>query len=386
MKSRLQIRNSVINFSIVVLSISLSLLIAEGICRILFDPVDYLTPELINDEILGYRVKPNSGGHDSWGYRNKSVPATADIVAIGDSQTYGMSATANSSWPATLQKMVGKDVYNLSLGGYGPAQYYYLLENKAFKLNPSSVIVGFYYGNDLLETYGTVYGNSYWKHFRKPNFRMEQNVYQTQTSIVSENTIGFGVNIRAWLGNRSVLYKIAVHSALGDIVRLLEMKVYTRTRQNFAVLVEDSKHNISTAFTPQRRFIALDLNNPRVQEGLRISLELFSKMYELCMKENIHFLVVLIPTKESVFSDYIQNNSVLDNSEIIDELIENERRINERVKAYFREHHIPYVDVLNLLKKAVGKEQIYPSDDDHPNKNGYKIIASSVQQHLRHIK
>ncbi len=150
--------------------------------------------------------------------------------------------------------------------------------------------------------------------------------------------------------------------------------------------VEDSKRNISTAFTPQRRFIALDLNNPRVQEGLRISLELFSKMYELCMKENIHFLVVLIPTKESVFSDYIQNNSVLDNSEIIDELIENERRINERVKAYFREHHIPYVDVLSLLKKAVGKEQIYPSDDDHPNKNGYKIIASSVQQHLRHIK
>ena len=44
-----------------------------------------------------------------------------------------------------LAKLSGESVYNMSLGGYGPIQYLYLLQNLAVKLRPKTVIVGFYF-------------------------------------------------------------------------------------------------------------------------------------------------------------------------------------------------------------------------------------------------
>ena len=120
------------NVLILLVSIFLGLFCGEGIVRIIYDPVDYLMPELLCDPILGHRVKPNSAGHDSWGYRNKTVPDAADIVCISDSQTYGESAKARDSWPGQLQQMTAREVYNLSLGGYSPVEYSYLFSNKTF--------------------------------------------------------------------------------------------------------------------------------------------------------------------------------------------------------------------------------------------------------------
>jgi hypothetical protein len=51
------------------------------------------------------------------------------------SVTYGTSTVSNS-WPGKLGKMRHEKVYNLSLGGYGPAQYSYLLRTQAFELKP----------------------------------------------------------------------------------------------------------------------------------------------------------------------------------------------------------------------------------------------------------
>lgn len=47
---------------LVVVALILGLLVGEGICRILFEPVDYLAPELMEDDALGIRIKPRSAG------------------------------------------------------------------------------------------------------------------------------------------------------------------------------------------------------------------------------------------------------------------------------------------------------------------------------------
>lgn len=109
-------------FLLALASIVVALLITEAITRIFLDPIDYLKPRKISDEILGFKLGPNSGGHDSWGYRNRSVPDRADIVAIGDSHTYGISAKASDTWPSFLEKLSGEKTYNLSLPGYGPVE------------------------------------------------------------------------------------------------------------------------------------------------------------------------------------------------------------------------------------------------------------------------
>ncbi len=88
----------------------------------------------------------------------------------------------------------------------------------------------------------------------------------------------------------------------------------------------------------------------------------------------------MIPTKESVFSTYIQNNPNIANSNIIDQLIANEREANKIIKSYLDEHDIAYINSLMLLQNSVSKKNI------HPNKNGYKIIAETMEQYLLNSK
>ena len=100
-----------------VIAVVLLLLAAEGVARLFFSPTDYLWRRLVPDETLRHRVEPHSRGHDAWGFRNRTVPSKADIVALGDSQTYGTSSLARHAWPKLLGKSVGKEVYNMSIGG-----------------------------------------------------------------------------------------------------------------------------------------------------------------------------------------------------------------------------------------------------------------------------
>src|SRR5687767_13151592 len=87
-------KSALANLLVVLFSIALSLLAAEGLARTLLDPVDYLLPKLAPDKLLFHRIEGGTGGHDSWGFRNAKVPSTAEIVCIGDSVTYGVAAQA----------------------------------------------------------------------------------------------------------------------------------------------------------------------------------------------------------------------------------------------------------------------------------------------------
>jgi hypothetical protein len=363
-----------IKFLLVMGSLLSSLLLAEGISRIFLDPIDYLKPKTVSDEILGLRIEPYSGAHDSWGFRNKKVPKAVDIVAIGDSHTYGISAKSSYSWPSILQRLTRKNVYNLSLGGYGPVEYYYLLKNKAFKLNPNLVIVGLYLGNDISNAYRSVYGNNYWRSLRRTDFIPEENIKPSKVDRQK-----FSHKLEQWLPGNSVLYRLISSSAIGDELRNLR-EIY---RGEEVVMFRDKEHNIKTGFTPTSKLRALNLTLPDVQEGLRITLDLINQMNILCTERNIDFLVLLIPTKESVYSDFIQYDSSLPKSQTINELLRNERLIDKTIRTFLENKDIPYVDVLGPLSDAARSIQLYPNNfGGHTNRNGYEIIAKSIHRYL----
>src|SRR5574341_872381 len=106
-------------------------------------------------------------------------------------------------------------------------------------------------------------------------------------------------------------------------------------------------------------------------------------MNELSKRRSIDFLVLLIPTKESVFSEFIEHNSDMPSSDIIDKPISNERQVNQFVKSYFKNHGIEFIDVLDPLRNAAGLIQLYPNNfGSHENKNGYRIIAKTIEKYL----
>lgn len=74
----------------------------------------------VSDPELGRRMTPLYPGNDAWGFRNIRVPDSSDVLAIGDSMTYGFAAPADKCWPRQLESLSGRSVYSMALGGYGP--------------------------------------------------------------------------------------------------------------------------------------------------------------------------------------------------------------------------------------------------------------------------
>ena len=106
-------------------------------------------------------------------------------------------------------------------------------------------------------------------------------------------------------------------------------------------------------------------------------------MNELARENNVEFVVVIIPTKESVFARYIEGNKSLPASEKIDYLLENEREADIEVRKYFDEHGIRYVDALGSLSLSADTVQIYPNNfSGHENGTGYSVIAGAIKEYL----
>ena len=361
--------------ALLVSSSALSLFFAEGLARVITDPVNYLRVEPVADSTLMFRLKSGTSGHDSWGFRNLSVPDSVDIVAIGDSQTYGTGVVASRSWPARLQQMTGKSVYNLGIGGYGPIQYRYLLEHEALDLKPSVAVVGLYFGNDLLDAYRVAYSLKFWAGLRRPG--LTDGPVQDWPALNAQRK-----GLKRWLRRHSVVYGMA-SLTLGPPLRLLMWK-FGLDMPTEATAVRDQDGRILSLLSPSSRSNQLDLSDPSVEEGMRLTLDALEAMRVICEENDIRLTVVLIPTKISVLGEYGRDTLGDSQEDLIDLVIERETLAMERARRWLDGRGIDHVNALDQLRNRVGQEALYPLDSDgHPTIGGHRVIAEVVSQAIR---
>lgn len=119
-----------INATLLIVSVTCGFLIAEAVARVFIEPprghaiankeqtqAQASLLKMISDPKLLHRVAPNSPGHDVRGFRNAASPEAADVVAIGDSQTWGINVRQEETWPSVLKRVGKVSVYSMSLGG-----------------------------------------------------------------------------------------------------------------------------------------------------------------------------------------------------------------------------------------------------------------------------
>jgi hypothetical protein len=375
------------NLLLVLFSTAVSLLLAEAGCRILYKPIDYLTPDRIADSVLRYRVEPGSGGHDQWGFRNSEVPDSAEIVVIGDSQTYGYNAKLDGSYPAQLQNLTHSKVYNLSLGGYGPLQYNYLLEHYALKLKPKIVIAGLYFGNDIADAFNTVYKNDYWKNLRMPGISQDQaGTPSTDEDVesVKKKKTGIIQRFRHWLAGHSIFYQIITKVAFP---KLGSVNVQGKSEKDQSVTYKNPKIGVEKIFTPDSRFRTLDPSTTKVTEGSRLSLNALKAMHALCEKHSIRFVVVFIPTAETVYADHFDTGVSEPGKISLMKLTSAEKQVNTSFRDSLAAAHILFLDAGTALKSKVGvvNAMYLPGPDGHPTAAGYGVIAASINQFLSQL-
>jgi hypothetical protein len=375
-------RNVVINLGVLAVSACLGLLLCEFVSRLVLNPADFLKLEVVPNDVLGAVPSPSAmGGFDRWGFRNRKVPETADIVAVGDSHTYGNTAKMEESWPYVLGRLTGRQVYNMGLGGYGPNQYFYLSSTEALSLKPRMIIWGLYMGDDFENAFSITYGLNHWAYLRElPPQKVDANIWDAPES----DGASWNKRIRVWLSRHSVLYQLVFHFGFGGKLQgEAQIRNAAQLYPGLAASLIVPEKNILEAFRPKSMLTRLDQQNPDIREGMRITFELMTEMNRLCRQKNVQFLVVVIPTKEMVFSDYLEHNSRLPLSDVFDNLIADERLARQQTFKFLTDSGIPYVDSLPALKGSV-EHELYArtAADMHPSKNGYAVIAKVVSEVL----
>lgn len=385
-KAKNKLLRAAANLAMVAVSLLFGLAFCEGSARLFLDPADYLSKELVDDQILGAVLIPNTQGYDEWGFRNRSVPQHAEIVALGDSHTFGNTAKRDDSWPSVLGQLTGSMVYNFGMGGYGPNQYYHLLTTQALSLRPKIIVCGLYFGDDFENAFRMTYGLDHWSFLRQKTFgTINADIWEDPDDPVAGRN--WERRTRVWLSQHSLVYQILFHGPLA--ARFLgEAQIANASRLNkLAVTLIVPEKNIAEAFVPKSPLRGLDQESESVREGMRITLKLLEDMHKLAQKNEARFIVLIIPTKEMVFAEYLEADRSLTLYDIVRKLLANERVARQQVFAFLDQANIPYVDALPALRAGIG-QQLYArsAGDMHPGKIGYHKIAEVVAKYLEGVK
>lgn len=363
-------------------------------------------PATIPDTRLGCRGNPAYRGHDARGFRNSEALRSAEIVALGDSQTYGFGVLPEHAWPARLSTIIQLTTYSMALGSYGPTHALLLLE-EALGLGPKVVIEAFYLGNDLYDSYAHVYRAGQLSDLKShaPAVLRALEEAERAGSIEAKAQLLF---------DRALLWHTrapAFVDGWGEQIQLVRLTRQLKQRWNdwhdrpqldrrqfdepfWATIVQEAQRagedriifqheDLRTVFTPLYRLCALDRNDARIGEGLRISLDAIGRMHEQVTAARARFLVVLIPTKERAFLEAAKRSGWALPAPYT-ALIDSEEAISQRAEEFLRERGIRYVDLRLALESVLRRGgQPYPvSWDGHPNEAGHLAMAVAVASAL----
>ena len=265
---------------------------------------------------------------NSLGLRGEDFPLAKPagerrILVVGDSLTFGQGVRDEESWPAQLGGLLGADstsglrwrAINAGVNGWSAWHYQRYVETQALQLDPDLVVVGLYFGNDMLPP---------------PDL----------------------AGPPAWLEN--TLRRTALYDAVVRLYRRqLSSPVAPRARQSAS----------DSAQARIERYVGVRESElrPREQRELwsLVALPALESMRDVCERNGIPFLCVLIPTpllgcKQTSVEAY------------------------ELLKAAIERSRIAVIDPLPALYE-LGEKAWLPWDPGHLSVEGNRCLAQVVR-------
>ena len=295
------------------------------------------------DPVVGTRSRPllapgnGQGPNDLLGFRNRAIPVVADIVTIGDSQTYGNNALLEETWPVRLQAQLSDrraTVYNMSAGGWGAPQYLEMVPH-ALRLQPRLLVVAFYSGNDPLDSFKLVYGSEQWR-----SLRVDRNARAGDMPAVAyppPPETRWPVQFRA--GPRMV-------------------------------------------FTPVLRHAANDRSQKAVRTGWAIMAEVVRRIAAQAQQQQVPVIFTIVPTKELVYARLVERDHITHNPAYTALLHDEQENIRELARVMAQTPGARYVDLVAPMQAAAMQipATIYRPDDinGHPEADGYRVMAQAL--------
>jgi hypothetical protein len=146
---------------------------------------------------------------------------------------------------------------------------------------------------------------------------------------------------------------------------------------------------VRTTFTPAYRLLTLTDTDPRVVEGIRISLQAFNYMARRCRSVGVRFVVAFIPTKEYVFRKFAIGTPGEEG--YMKALWAAEDSVRRETVTYLERNGIEVADMLPALESMIARgDNPYKQavnvpredGDGHPVKGGYHAIAITIARQI----
>lgn len=244
-------------------------------------------------------------------------PAKVDLIILGDGQLMLTASKPSQSWPVLTGRLLRKSAYPIFELEASPA-YYEDWIPKVLRYKPKKVVIALDASTDFPET----------------------------AEKAAEDQF---------------VYEMSPH----------------KPDQGF----EFEKGAKRAILNPEARFRVLDREDPKVGQGIRLTLEILKNIQAELSQKNISLIVVWIPTKESVYArEVFASDTVV--PEIYRKVVDEESKISAKFRDALRQSGILFVDLLLPLQVAVARDQ-NPYDfnpENLLNATGHREIAEAVSR------
>jgi hypothetical protein len=293
------------------------------------------TDVLFVSEEFSFRTKTNLNYPDA-GFRGGTLGGPTWGVAVGDSFTFGCCVNQEESWVALLAGLANREIENLGIPGYAPAQYTQILAKYGSSLKPRVVLYGLY-TNDLIES--VVFDHWVSKGRKKKPFSFKR--FAKQHSVI--------YNLLRNGGSPRIKHERYV-AAAGTRVRL------DRRKLRLPFMLEPDGFDSAWA-------LAAKEIDSAIEQSKRI---------------NATFVLLYFPSKEEIYWDLIGYER-----QEFPAFAEQKDRISMATREFCRSRELACFDLTPALKKdALQREDLYYPFDTHWNERGNRLAAHEIYRFL----
>lgn len=346
------------NLLLLFITIAIFFIFLEIAIRIIKPDRAETTPGLIvKDELLGFKQAPNfTAKHintnsefavtittNSLGLRSREIEKEKTrkrVLVLGDSVVWGFGVEDNETFASILNEETGGfEFINAALSDYSTRQELDYLKRDGIKLEPDVVMLGFFVGNDFVDNLVRS-GNA--------SMKVESSWFKNLKRGVRKNIKTYDFLMSRLRG----IYQI----------RMFLVKTGLANNEDFY----------------QYRIYMKDYDND-VNQAVNITFSYIDEMNSLAKKENVTFVMVLIPPKYQIY-DKEWESALAYNRFKADDVERTKPTII--LKDFCRKNNITCIDLLDDLQSI--KEDMYlTKDTSHFNALGHRIIANILKDKFK---
>jgi hypothetical protein len=305
----------------------------------------HLRPNL-NLDITGHPEFRFHVATNDEGLRDDPMAVPGQIVAIGDSFTFGFGVEAEEAWPARLEILSGDRVANLGWAGWNSYAYPAAIRRHAVPLH-ADIWLWTFFVNDLPESAGA-------EEFITSG-RTDYKEWAMEAGMAG-GAMGFPLNTRT-----------------GQLIAALLNPDLFLLPDSGSGVFDNGTFRIRYGLYP---WMMTDPTDPKVRRGWELTEAALLQAQSLAAENGAQLVVIFVPSREHVYWPYLEGVMQVVSVAQLD-------AAEARLAELSRDADIAYLSLLpGFLEQALAGKMLYFPNDGHWNAQGHDLAAQLIYEDL----